>query len=574
VVSGEPRVPSGEATGVKNVFVRENTSASYQLVNLTPPGVKPANAERLATTRDSRHVVFREAAKLTGNAPEGAATVYEWSEGAVRLVTLLRDGTPVAGSFAGLSPDGSRVFFTYAGNLYARVDGTSTVQVDASQAGGSGGGGRFLAASPDGSRVTFSADASAALTADTTPGSASNLYSYDFASGRLAHLDASQAGGPGGGGSFIALSGDGSHALFSDDASAALTGGTVSGSGQNLYSYDLSSGRVTDLTPGEHAEVLGLFGVGEDGSYVYFEAEGALASGATRGQRNRYVWRAGTTTFLAALANLSLGGLTGQAAPKVSKDGRFLAFASPQSLTGYDNTAAGTGKPDREIYLYDAAANSLVCASCNPSGAAPTGGPRWGTGTSLNPRNLSEDGRVFFDTPEALLPADTNGKRDVYEFEPSGVGSCSDPGGCVSLISTGTGSQDTWFIEASPSGDDVFLREYQKLVPADKQEEARTIYDARVNGGLPEPVPPPACTTADACRTAPAPQPSIFGAPASQTSSGAGNLLVSAPPVVKSRVKPRKCKRGYVKNKKHKCVKAKKARKAKRAGTTNREGSR
>jgi hypothetical protein len=554
----EPELVSGEPKGVINVFVRDNTNGSYQLVNLTPPGVTPANAETLSASADFSRVVFREQARLTENALGGVANVYQWSGGVVHLVTVLADGTPVAGSFAGSSRDASRVFFTYAGKLYARVNGASTVQVDASQAGGGGGG--FLAASPDGSRVLFSADASAGLTGNTTPGSGNNLYSYDFASDRLSHLDASQAGGTGGGGSFITLSADGSQVLFSDEAPSTgpgLTSDTTPGSGNNLYGYEFASGRLIDLTSGAHAELLGVFGVAEDGSYVYFEAEGALAAGATQGQRNRYVWHAGTTTFLAALANLDLGPAPPAAAPKLSKSGRFLAFASPQSLTGYDNTDANTGKPDGEIYLYDAASNSLVCASCNPSGAPPTGGPRWGSGQNLNPRNLSEDGRVFFDTSEALLPADTNGQRDVYEFEPDGVGSCSDPGGCVSLISTGTGGQETWFIEASPSGNDVFLREYQKLVPQDKQEEARTIYDVRVNGGIPEPPTPPECTTADACRTALAPQPSIFGAPASQTFSGAGSLV---PPLttVKPPAKPKKCKRGVrhaCKKKKHRAKK-------------------
>jgi NHL repeat len=547
----EPELVRGEARGVENLFVRDNTNGSYQLVSLTPPGVPPADATPLGQSADLTRVVFQEQAKLTENALEGVADVYEWSGGVVRLVTVLPGDTPVAGAFAGLSKDGSRVFFTYAGDLYARVNGASTIQVDASQAGGAGGGGEFLAASADGSRVLFSDEAPSTgpgLTGDTTPGSGPNLYSYDFATGRLSHLDASQAGGAGGGGAFVKLSGDGSHVLFSDEAPSTgpgLTGETVAGSGKNLYSYALANGGLTDLTPGAHAELLGVIGAGEDASHVYFEAEGALAAGATQGQHNVYVWHAGTgTTFLP-------GGGGGQ----VSKDGRFLAFASGQRLTGYDNTDINTGKPDGEVYEYDAASNSLACASCDPSGAPPAGGPRWGG--EFSPPNLSEDGRVFFDTTESLLPADTNGKRDVYEFEPDGVGSCSDPGGCVSLISTGTGSQDTWFIAASPSGDDVFLREYQKLVPADKQEEARTIYDVRVNGGIPEPETPPECTTADACRTAPAPSPSIFGAPATQTFSGAGNLA-PAPPVSNP---PMKCKKGYVKRK-GKCVKAKKARKA------------
>ena len=41
----------------------------------------------------------------------------------------------------------------------------------------------------------------------------------------------------------------------------------------------------------------------------------------------------------------------------------------------------------------------------------------------------------------------------------------------------------------------------------------------------PQPGQPPAgCVTADACRTAPTPQPGVYGAPASATFNGIGNL--------------------------------------------------
>jgi hypothetical protein len=508
----EPELVSGEPKGVKNLFVRDNTNGSYQLVNVPPPGVTPTSAHFVGASANLSHVVFTEQAKLTSDALGGVENQYEWSGGVVRLLSVLADGTPVAGSFAGSSHDGSRIFFAYAGKLYARVNGTSTVQVDASQAGGSGGGASLVSVSADGSQALLTDDASAGLTSDTAPSSSTNLYTYDFASGRL-----------------------------------------------------------TDLTPAAHAEVQNVFGVSEDGSYVYFKADGSLAAGATQGQPNAYLWRAGTTTFIAALAKVPLE--TQDAHLEVSTNGAFLAFASTQSLTGYDNTDAATGNLDPEIYVYVAAANTLVCASCNPSGAPPAGAPRLGVTKPDLPqeRNLSEDGRVFFDTPEALLPADTNGKRDVYEFEPDGVGSCSDPGGCVSLISTGTGSQDTWFIDASPSGNDVFLREYQNLLPQATQEETRTIYDVRVDGGIPELTPPPACTTADACRTAPAPQPSIFGAPASQAFSVAGNLVPPLP-AGKTAGKTKKCRKSYVK-KKNKCVKSK-AKKGKKPRKTNRKGRR
>ena len=40
-------------------------------------------------------------------------------------------------------------------------------------------------------------------------------------------------------------------------------------------------------------------------------------------------------------------------------------------------------------------------------------------------RYLSNDGRLFFNSSDALVPQDTNGKEDVYEYEPDGIGACA-----------------------------------------------------------------------------------------------------------------------------------------------------
>jgi DNA-binding beta-propeller fold protein YncE len=477
---------SGEPKGVANLFVRDNTNGSYRLVDVAPAGVTPSGPTFVGASRKLDHIAFEDEGKLTSDATAGAKNLYEWSGDALRLPMKLADGTPVAGAFKGFSPDGSRAFFTNEGKLYARSNGTETVRLDASQVGGPGGGANLESASADGSQVLISDDASADLTADTAPGSGINLYKYDFASGQL-----------------------------------------------------------TDLTPAGKVELKSVFGISEDGSYVYFEAFGSLAPGATQGHPNRYLWHTGTTSFLSVLTGVAFNQL------RVSGNGLFVAFASAQKLTSYDNTDANTGNPDYEFYIYSATSNRLVCASCNPSGAPPVGGARVETHAA---RNLSESDRFFFETTEPLLPADTNGRQDVYEFEPDGVGSCSEPAGCVFLISTGTGTQDTWLIEASPSGNDVFLREDQKLVPRDTVEEFHTIYDVRVDGGFAGPSSPPPCTTPEVCRGAASLQPPIFGAPASQTFSGKGNL---APPI-ESKSKPPhvKCRKGFVK-KRGKCVKHK-----------------
>ena len=100
------------------------------------------------------------------------------------------------------------------------------------------------------------------------------------------------------------------------------------------------------------------------------------------------------------------------------------------------------------------------------------------------------------------------------------------------------------------------------------------IYDARVAGGSPKR--PPRRRARPLTRVARrwSPQPSLYGAPASQTFSGAGNLVPpEAKPKAKTKAKPVKCKgdgsrRG---EKKGKCVR-KPAKKAKKSAHANRRG--
>ena len=470
----ESELVPGEAKGeITNLLLRDNETGSYQLINPAPPGITPTEPlgigggglHGVVATPDFSHIYFEEEAKLTPDAIEGAPNIYEWHSATLHLLP----------GFTSVSADGTHVFYTEAGKLYATTS-AAPVQLDASQASGPGGGGHFLSATADGSQV-----------------------------------------------------------FFTDDASAALTADTQSGSGANLYRYDFATETLTDLTPAAHAEVTSVLSVSRDGTSVYFAAQGALAPGATQGQSNLFIWHPAATAFLTPLAG------TGLANHQISANGVFLAFESGQSLTGYDNLDQATGNPVSEIYLFDAATDDLLCASCNPSGEAPLMGanalahqpgnwlPAVGAGFAHNgsgnniTQNLTENGRVFFDSSEALLPSDTNGTFDVYEFEPGGVGSCNEAAGCLFLISSGTGSRETFYIAAGANGNDVFLREFQALVPADRNDEQVKIYDVRVDGGFPEPTAPPACTTADACRPAPQPQPSISTGPASSNYTGPGN---------------------------------------------------
>jgi hypothetical protein len=479
----------------------------------------------------------------------------------------------------------------------------------------------------------------------------SGVFTRDMAEERSIEVTAPQGGsGAAGGGEFQAASNDGSHVFFTDGNE--LTAGAHAG---DLYEYDLSKplgARLTDLTPqftGGTPNVLGKLNVlaaDEHGTSIYVTAPAVLTSGPNSENEvarpcpeepatvevpayifscNLYVLRESavgnghwSTTFIATLSPADVrayfkeslgtdpldGGRILNAAVRVSANGRFFAFMSNRSLTGYDNHDANSGQPDEEVYLYNVEANSLVCASCNPTGARPVGvldpgadgveaplaidatftwegmwvaavmpGANYAAPVNsgflekslYQSRVLSEAGRLFFNAVDSLVSADVNGKPDVYEYEPDGVGSCGGATGCVALISAGKSRDESSFVDASASGNDVFLITTERLVSQD-QDNLADMYDARVCTTA-EPCPqsaplsPPPCSTADGCRAAQSPQPGVFGAPASATFVGPGNAAptptTTVTPKPKPKPKPKKCKKGFTKR--HgRCVRAKK----------------
>ena len=137
------------------------------------------------------------------------------------------------------------------------------------------------------------------------------------------------------------------------------------------------------------------------------------------------------------------------------------------------------------------------------------------------PRSLSADGsRVFFTSLDAVTPGDVNGTQDVYEYE----------GGQPHLISSGTSDSDSAFVDASASGDDVFIETTSQLVAQDADGKLDA-YDARVGGGLPFTPAVPSCA-GDACKAPPAGG-GADQALGSASFSGPGDPALVSPAVVK-----------------------------------------
>ncbi len=230
-------------------------------------GTKPASGpwfgggaysgvELLSATPDLSHVVLRSYHAAPG--------LYEWSlQSGLEPVSVLPEGE----------------------------------QASEATLGGPVGSDLSHAISDDGTRVFWTA----------VRGEEAHLYVRDSQTGETLQLDkvlsGSGAGTPDA--TFQSASADGSRVFFTDTQrlTASSQAGIVAGTPRpDLYVFELNqgtplSGTLRDLTPegaeGESADVLvsgaghvlggGVIGAGEDGSYVYFVANGALAAGASQG---------------------------------------------------------------------------------------------------------------------------------------------------------------------------------------------------------------------------------------------------------------------------------------------------
>jgi len=406
--------------------------------------------------------------QLLPDAPaSGTQAVYDRTATGLHTVSLLPDGSAPTedAHFQGVSADGSVVLFRVgtvsAGTLYARVDDAETIEV-ASPSSSPSGPVTAAGASVDGRYVFFV-----------------------------------QAG--------------------------------------DVFSVDASTEARTPIVSTGDAQ---LVNIAADGSRAYFVSKSEIGGKGLSGVPNLYLWTAGTGSIelVATVANSDVTGspclacwTRGPAATRMdfvtgpgtetsrtTPDGGVLVFVSHAELTSYENEGHA------EIYRYVASTGEMSCVSCNsigpPSGDAdlqtfkpffPVGPPY----AYLDVENLTVDGStVFFETPEALVPRDTDGVVDVYEWRE----------GVVSLITSGRSPSDNYLYGVTPDGSDVIFATNDTLLPRDHTGGSGSIYDARVDGGFAEPA-TPACQ-ADACQGQPTRPPSL-ALPASTSFAGKGNLV-------------------------------------------------
>jgi len=562
--------PLSPLTTERTPYLRENSDPPVYTPLLTsaeghanvPPGTEweqnapPAgeNVHVVGTNPDLGTIALQSKVPLIESENVAAQAIYSWQGGRLQPVSQLpasKGGDVVEGLLGSggsarnaISADGSRIFWApgHAYNaagiglpaLYLRdTHLEETVRLDVVQEGVSISGAArpaFQAASSNGTVVYFTD--SRRLTKGASP-KGRDLYRCEIP------LDDSLAG-----------------CATLTDISAPLKG-----SGE--------SAMVQEQAPA----------FSQDGSRIYFVAEGVLDLGsnsagdtATPAEPNLYLWEEGAgVRFVATLSRgdspnwgkFNEVGMAALITAAASPSGRYLAFMSMRSLTGQENEEPNSGEPAVEAFRYDAVTRDLTCVSCNPTGASPRAQlltsegrglkvdpaglwqERWAAATLPEPRTASgflviesfyrpravlDDGRVFFNAYDTLVPADSNASWDVYQYESTGVGDCTASAGgaavvrsgegCVGLISSGGGEEEAAFLDASESGDDAFFLSTAKLSVLD-EDSVYDVYDARVNGVAAQ-HPAIAECQGESCQPAePAPAGSV---PASTSFQGAGNI--------------------------------------------------
>jgi hypothetical protein len=417
-----------------------------------------------------------------------------------------------------------------AGEIWARVDGTTSFDVSASQC-------NRAAADPGG-----------ACNGPVEPTGC--VEKYNSSAGDFEGLGCRIP-------KFVAATADGSRIFFT--TTQQLVDGDIDQT-RDIYACNIPPGapapvagksnpcaplRQISATESGAAEVEEVLANSADGSTVLFTAKGVIASNvdalgeaAVAGDHNLYVWRQdsvhpeGQTFFVGRLDSNDVRGA------EATPDGQYLVFDTGSQLVDTDTDQA------RDVYRYDTETGDLNRVSTNVLGVGGNGPfdaelpPAASSDGRARGAGITDDGKkIVFTTAEALSPADGNGEPDVYLWTPAGV----------SLISTGAvegGVTPDVSLISIPfsidgSGRDIFFQTAGALTPADGDDRG-DVYDARVDGGFS--FAQGALCSGEACQQ-PSSGPPVAPSPATaQAPADPGNL------------KPKACPKGKI-AKGSKCVK-------------------
>ena len=210
---------------------------------------------------------------------------------------------------------------------------------------------------------------------------------------------------------------------------------------------------VTDGVFGaDPAEPATLARVSDDGSRVFFQTKEVMAASDTDTKVDVYM-RAATGAPEHLTDNpLAPDGPVDTFLSTISADGSHAFFSSQENLAPTDTDVDTVDAYERT------STGALIHLSDNAMGADFND-------VSAYVKHVTPDGRhVYFGTPEPLLASDTDAAGDVYDFGPAGLVHVSDgPGPDAAGFSAE-------FVRASADGSRVYFETREKLLPADTDD--------------------------------------------------------------------------------------------------------
>lgn len=368
------------------------------------------NAIFNAISEDGSRVFFSSDERLISADNDNESDIYQRTGGATTLVSTgpADANLGVPATFAGMSRDGTRVFFhsdepltssdfDNTQDVYERT-GTTTTHVSIGPAGGNGNedfdyDAAFEGASADGTRVWLYTDE--VLTADDTD-VAGDV--YQRAGGTLVRLSTGPAGGNGAQHAFFGgASDDGTRVFF--DTQESLTAGDTDAA---TDVYERTGGTTTLVSTGPAGGNGAFFSsfqaVSSDGARVIFHTAEPLVPGDSDSHQDVYRREAGVTT-LVSTGPAGGNGAFAATFKGASRDAWRVFFETSEHLVA----AAGGTFPD----LYERAQSGTTLLSTGPTGGA-------GNFFAFFAFASADGTRVFFETAEALGSGDADSSQDTY----------------------------------------------------------------------------------------------------------------------------------------------------------------
>lgn len=499
---GQPGHPLWGAFGL---FLRE--AGTTRWLSETPPDqrlrdlacgfcvISQSTRLVLGVSEDGRHGIFISTLKLLPEDTNSKPDVYEWTPQGLRLVSVDEDGKAVSGFVpskdtfdqriampGSVSPDGSRVFFL-APAFRPSVGDPATLPLPG--------------APPDVVSVFMRENGQTRLISPRLgPGPDKDvLMEGAYADSSIVYMSTQQQ-------------------LTDEEKESCATCDAI-------YRYDVETDELSLFI--DHPDGVAFLGASEDGETVVYRTLSAASQLIVRHDGQDHLIGTLTPLDTVYLYDVVASTRPDKRGLRVSSDGSVVVFAS---FGGFD----GAPIMNRQVFRWSSedgvewiskrqdggpVANFAQLGNFStpvPGLPRVAVGDQYFQGANIG-RVIAEGGeRIYFETQEALVEEDVNGRIDVYEWRD----------GEVRLVTPGTQDDDAYYFDNSPDGKTVFFATGSRVIPELDRTHFRELYASRVNGGFELPETPQECK-GDACRGAAA-KPPARPAVGSTAFDGDGNV--------------------------------------------------